>query len=531
MKILLSLFIALISSNAALAGAPPSPPTSGEPYVLAGKRLVFTNWFFVRPGGFAWLDEKGENVAVRGSQEPHEARFQRTDSPQGIRLVVEPAQRVGPITRSEFPWEARGIAIGTIIHEDGRYRGWASCWGESTRPCYLESTDGVHWTKPELGIVQIDGRNTNLLSSPDGTVFVDPSAPPSERYKMVTLSDMTFADFEAYKKKRPDGWEPRAKREDVGHVSFIQGATSPDGLHWNVLPEPLVVEHSDTQIVAYYDTRLRKYVIYTRGWMVGDQSPTSQPGEGRDWYSVGRRSIGRTESADFRRFPLSNLIMVPPSDWPASDVLYTNCRTTIPGAPDLHVMFPTVWRQADDSTCVVMAASHDGVVWSYVPGGSVADTAPFGEWDGGCIFARPNLVELPDGSFALPYTGYNVPHKYPRGKFHFQTGLLLWPKGRIVGLDAEQTGEFATVAIKPPGRKLRINALTQRAGSIRVELAGMNGRPLPGHSFAEADPIIGDVAGQPVTWNKQDDIGVQPEQGVILRFRMDRARLYGLEFE
>jgi len=211
---------------------------------------------------------------------------------------------------------------------------WGSCWGESgTNSCYLESVDGLKWTEACAGYGPRRQQGHQLARRPERTVFVDPSAAPAERYKAVTLNDMSFVDFEAYKKARPDGWEPRARRDDVGHVYYIQGAVSPDGTHWTALAEPFVVEHSDTQIVAYYDARLRKYVIYTRGWMVGVQSPTSQPGEGRDWYGVGRRSIGRTESADFRRFPLSNLIMVPPSDWPPSDVLYTNCRTSIPGRP------------------------------------------------------------------------------------------------------------------------------------------------------------------------------------------------------
>ena len=28
-----------------------------EPYKLMGKRLVFTNWFYVRAGHFEWLEE------------------------------------------------------------------------------------------------------------------------------------------------------------------------------------------------------------------------------------------------------------------------------------------------------------------------------------------------------------------------------------------------------------------------------------------------------------------------------------------
>jgi hypothetical protein len=42
-------------------------------------------------------------------------------------------------------------------------------------------------------------------------VFVDPSAPPAERYKSIWVTDsMTPEQFKEYMQKRPDGWEPRA---------------------------------------------------------------------------------------------------------------------------------------------------------------------------------------------------------------------------------------------------------------------------------------------------------------------------------
>jgi hypothetical protein len=509
-----------------------SPFKTGEPYELAGKRLLFTNWFFVRPGGFAWLDEQGNNVSVRGSQGPWEARFTRYDHPLGIRLVAQPAQRVGPVSLGDDMPASAKVAIITIIQEGNTYRAWGLCSGiEPSGFCCLESTDGMNWKRVDLELTEAEREQANRLNLGEGTVFRVPSAPPAGRYKLVTLGHMSYEEFEAYKKRRPDAWGPRAKREDVGHVFFVQGAVSPDGLRWTMLDEPLVVEHSDTQIVGCFDERLQKYVIYTRNWMVGRKSSRAREGWGRDWWSVGRRSIGRTESSTFGRFPLSRLVLVPPMDWSPSDVLYTNGKTVIPGAPDHHVMFPTVWHTVDDTTSVVMAASHDNAVWSFVPGGELFTTPAFGEWDGGCVFARPNLIELPDGSFALPYTGYNVPHKYPRGQIKYQTGYMAWPKGRLVALEAEQRGEFATVAIMPPGQKLLVNTLTQRAGRILVEVADLGGRPLAGRSFADADPIQGDQFREPVTWKGEVDLGQFDGQPVILRFRMDRAKLFGLEFE
>lgn len=505
----------------------------GEPYELPGERLVFMNWFFVRPGGLAWVDDQGKGVTVVGSEGPWGAHFRRADSPFGVRLAAQPAQRSGPILQNEQPWEAKGVSIGTLIRDGEKYRAWGPCWWENSRGfCYLESADGMNWQRPELGVVDFQGRKTNLIdfAFAEGCVFVDPSAAPHERYKAVRLSDMNDQAFAKFKQQRPDAWEPKARREDVGKVFFIQGAVSPDGIHWTPLADPLVVEHSDTQIVACYDQCLRKYVIYTRNWLVGWQSAQATASLSHHWISPGRRSIGRTESSDFRQFPLSQLILAPNASMPPSDVLYTNCKTTIPGAPGLHVMFPTVWHQSDDTTSVVMAASHDGKLWDFVPGGPVFTTGAFGQWDGGCVFASPNLVELPDGSFALPYTGYNFPHKYPRGQLKFLPGYMVWPQGRIVGLEAADRGEFATVAFMPHRPQILVNAVTKRAGSILVEVAGLDGVPLPGRSFADAAPVVGDQYRTPLTWKGQTDLGVGPGTAVFLRFRMDKATLFGLDF-
>lgn len=518
----------------AVAPAVAAPAATGEPYELAGNRIVFTNWFYVRPGGFGWFNARGENVTVRGDEAPEEAHFRRFDYPHGIRIMAQPAERVGPILEPEKEWEknGKGISLLTLHAHEGRYRLWGVC---AAGPCYFESEDGIRWERPELGLVEFQGsRKNNLIDANPGAVFRDPSAPEAERYKGVILDTISREAFEAYRKQRPDGWEPRAERKDVGHVYAIRGLVSPDGLRWTTLPEPLSVEHSDTQLVAYYDRRLFRYVLYTRNYMIGARSPRA-PGENTVWWGgdaggVGRRSIGRSESADFRRFPLSEVILEPGPEMLPNDLLYTNCRTSIPGAPDQHLMFPAIWHASDDTTSIALASSHNGKIWHYLPGSPVFETAPFGQWDGGAIFTHPDQVELPDGRFVLPYTGYNVPHKYPRGRFRFAPGLAVWHKGRLAALEAPVRGEFATVAFYPPGRKLRINVLTQRAGSLMVEVADMQGKPLPGRTFADVKPLVGDHYRRTVVWNGQEDIGHPEGAAILLRFRMEKAKLFGLEF-
>ena len=65
-----------------------------------------------------------------------------------------------------------------------------------------------------------------------------------------------------------------------------------------------------------------------------------------------------------------------------------------------------------------------------------------------------------------------------------------------------------------------------RQGSIRaVQWRG------GGRAFGDAVPIIGDQHWTPVIWKENDDLGNEEGRAVILRFRMDRAKIFGLEFE
>jgi hypothetical protein len=477
----------------------------GEPYELAGNRIVFANWYYIQPGDLDWRNEKGESVYVVGNESLWGAHFVGISAPRGIRLVAHKPNVIGPF---EMPHRC-------ILQDGPIYRGW-------TNNEYFESSDGIKWEKKA---------NLVLTGIPDGIyhVFLDPSAPAAERFKAVFTDQITPEQFEAFREKRPDGWEPRALLHinDTKTVACLRGAVSPDGIQWTALPDPLVVEYSDTLNTAYYDTVTHKYVLYTRYWSIGPHTQQRPVDIRRCWTGVGRRAIGRSESYDFRSFPPSKLLIEPTPDMLPSEQIYTNCKTTVPGAPDQHLMFPAIWNASvDDTTRIAMLSSHDGEVWHWVPGGQLLETQPFGEWNGGCIWALPNLIELPDGSWALPYLAHNIPHKYPRGIQKGEMGYAVWPKGRLVAVEALDRGEFTLIPIMPPGRKLKINAVTKRAGGIRVEVAGIDGR-----SFADCTPIVGDHFWTTVTWGDQADLGFKAGDPITLRFELNMGAIYGLEFE
>lgn len=517
----------------------------GEPYTLAGNRLVFTTWIHVRPGEFDWRDRNNKSVFASKVDKigPFEARFKPTDVPWGIRLEAEPAQRVGPIiTGGKRPWEDNGIYVNTLMYDEGKYRLWGIGQDENLKfdennekgnrlACYLESDDCKTWRRPSLGLIEYNGnRDNNLVQmSPHATVFKDPVAPPEERYKAIWVWFYDRKLFDELKDRRP--WSTAAVPTAGKIVYALMAAVSPDGLKWTDLPEPISIETSDTHNICYYDKLLDKYILYTRTREINPRAKGFPPSISERSSNLGRRAIGRTESKNFREFPLSQTIIETTSDMLPSDTYYTNGYTTIPGAPDHHLMFPTIWHQASDSSSFALFTSHDGKLWSKAPGSPVLKTAEFGQWDGGSIFNAPGLVELPDGSWAMPYTGYSYPHKYPRGAWKYAVGLAVWPKGRLMALVADSKAEFATAAIVAPGKILKINAVTTRAGSILIEAADINGKAIAGRSFAEAVSIIGDHFWTQVKWKDHDDLGVEPGKPVEFRFRMDQAKLYGLEFE
>ena len=479
----------------------------GKPYALAGNRIVFTNWYYVNPGDLDWRDDSGKSVYVDGNSGLYEANHIPINAPTGIRLIAEKPTVVGP---HEQPHR-------TILRDCNVYKGWSDS-------DYYESTDGMKWEKKAPL-----SRDEPFFDGPYH-VFIDREAPDSERYKAVWVGLITRAEFDAYRQKRQeeDAWEPRAVFHlgERDEISCLRASVSPDGIAWKTLPEPIVVEYCDTFNTAYFDPVLRKYVLYTRYWSVGPTAEQVPVDIRNSWTDVGRRAIGRSESSDFSRFPVSDLILEPTPDMLPSESLYTNCHTTVPGAPDNHLMFPAIWNASvTDTTRIKMASSHDGRVWHWVPGGDILETQPFGQWDGGCIWALPEMIELPNGDWALPYMGHNIPHKYPRGQRGGGLGYAVWPKGRMVAVEANERGEFTVIPVIAPGQTIKINAVTERTGWVKVGVMGADKRGVD-----DCIPLVGDVAWAPVRWKDARDSGFDAGAAVTLRIELYRAKLYGIEF-
>jgi hypothetical protein len=131
-----------------------------------------------------------------------------------------------------------------------------------------ESTDGVHWTKPNLGLFEVNGSKDNNYIlygmapfSHNFSPFFDdnPACPPDQKFKALAGTSAS------------------------GLVAFV----SPDGVHWKKLREEPVIAVGegglmfDSQNVACWSPHEKQYVAYCRQ------------------HVKGLRSILRATSADF----------------------------------------------------------------------------------------------------------------------------------------------------------------------------------------------------------------------------------------
>src|SRR5262249_4400522 len=105
---LAALALLAFGASDAPSQAPPAPerklfdgvvtnrPVPGAPYELAGKRVVFANWYYIQPGDLDWRDSEGKSVYVSGDEGPFGAHHVAIRAPHGIRIAAEKPQVVGP---------------------------------------------------------------------------------------------------------------------------------------------------------------------------------------------------------------------------------------------------------------------------------------------------------------------------------------------------------------------------------------------------------------------------------------------------
>lgn len=384
---------------------------------------------------------------------------------------------------------ADNLEYGTVIKDGDLYRLYtrdgrgAKADGDAAEVTrYCESRDGIHWTRPKLGLHEIDGSKDNnvILHEPpfchNFTPFLDTRAgvPAEERFKAL------------------------AGTVKSSLVAFVSG----DGIRWRKLrPEPVIRytrEYAfDSQNVSFWSESEGRYVCYFRHFL--DKK---------------LRSVCRTTSPDFLTW--SDPIPLRPN-FPGEH-LYTTGTHPYFRAPHIYIALPTRFHpDRGESTDILFMTAR----------GDAPYDRTFRE-----AFIRPGLDPARWGNRAN-YAALNVVPTGPAEMSIYATPFrrfVLRTDGFASLHAGADEGEMVSRRLRFSGRTLSVNYSTSAGGQLRVELQDADGRPLPGYSVADCRSLVGDAIEQPVTWVQGSDISAMAGRPVRLRIVIRDADLYSIRF-
>jgi hypothetical protein len=441
------------------------------------------------------------------------------DRLDGARLRLHEPALAGVALRFDEPWEGPFVGYPTVL-KDGElyrlyYRGWPNTKIKEVT-CYAESRDGIHWTKPRLGLHEINGSKANniILTEPGVThnfcPFIDtrPGVPRAERFKAVGGSAKT------------------------GLIAWA----SDDGIHWRKLQEQPVFTKGafDSQNVAFWSEAEQCYLLYFRVF-------TGGTADEKVWQPKGYRTISRTTSKDFLNWTAP--VRMTFGDTPPEH-LYTNQTHPYHRAPHIYVALPMRFMPGRRVLTDAQAAAL-GVNKGYVSdcadavlmtsrGGNRYDRTFMEAFirpgtDPGNWASRAGLTTL-----GVVPTGPAEISIYKQAHYAQPSAHLLRYTLRTDGFVSVNApfggGELVTKPIRFSGRELVVNYATGAAGGIRVEIQDESGVPVPGYTLDDAAETIGDEIERVVAWKNGPDVGKLAGQPVRLRFVMKDADLYSIRF-
>lgn len=456
------------------------------------------------------------------------------EASEGVRLTMNPPQKAGCVVPAEpgHPWEAGWVGDSSVVDDDGQckmyYRTYAAGRDgklERQSMCLATSADGVHWEKPALGQVEFDGsRENNILDCTLGSVFLDPTAPPEQRYKLTC--ERHFPDPE---------------------TGGMYLCTSPDGLDWTPHPTRLFPFVPDTHNHAFYDPRIDKYVVYVRTWnplrKVGriEVDDIMQPWPYDD--TKEHRYLWGKDKVPVPKDEIPTALSYDDLDPEGSD-LYTPSVHRYPWAADAYFAFPSPYLHYpeppvgefgnDGLLDIQLAVSRTGEWFERPWREPYIDLSPDGEGDSRCLYMCVGWVRRGDEILQY-YAGYWHSHgEYVGFREVKNMGGIYLAKQRLDGFisaDAEYTGgTLTTPALRFAGDRLELNVNTSAMGEVRVEILGEDGRALEGFSAEQCDPIHGNFIRRTVTWQGNEDVSALAGKALKLRFVMRACKLYAFQF-
>lgn len=388
-------------------------------------------------------------------------------------------------------------AANCYIKPDPSMVGWDNRKKVPTPPltCLATSDDGIHFTRPSLGLVDIQ-------NSPDNNAvwwgrqyfspFVDdnPATHEHQRFKAIT--------------GHPQGG--------------LAVCASPDGIHWNPLVDKPVITKGafDSQNLAFWDGARGCYVEYHRG----------QPPHRRE------RGIMTSTSPDAIHWDEPSYVEY--RDHRLED-MYTNCIRPYARAP--HIYLGTPARYVMHRTKVahhpeygisdsILMSSRDGVRFERWEAGLVRPDTQVNSWTDRNNYLAWGMLQTAEDELSL-YWCENNGHPLPR----IRRGVLRVDGFASLHAPADGPGEWLSRPLLMSGSRLELNCATSAIGTILIEICDESGNPLPKLSLADCDPIFGNELSLPVRWQRKvPNLSSLARQPIRLRIRLHDADVFAFRF-
>ncbi len=455
-----------------------------------------------------------EPIAIESRLEPFVDDYLIQTQANTVHRLQTPAMAEMVITFDK-PWEGPYCGYVTIFEDDGLYRMYyrgkrdATADGVDEVTCYAESTDGINWTKPELGIHEYDGSTAN-------NIVLANVAPYSH-------------NFIAFKDTRPDAlaeskYKGMAGTMDTGLHTFA----SPDGLHWTMNETAAITDGAfDSQNVAFWSESEQEYCAYFRTWHQGGYK--------------GFRSVSRATSKDFITWTETKAMDFGHT---TREHLYTNQTLPYFRAPHIYLSLAARFmpgrrvateaeatalgvdpKYAGDCSDNVLLTSRGGLKYDRTfMDGFLKPEVGIENWTSRSNYPAWGIVPTGEKELSVYVQKYYGQER---------TGLrryTLRPDGFAAVEAPYAGGTMTTKTLTFTGQSLYLNYATSAAGSIRVQILDGDGVAIPGYEAENSFEIIGNQIARAVRWNDSTDVSALAGTPIRLRFEMKDAELFSIQF-
>lgn len=394
--------------------------------------------------------------------------------------------------------------------------------------CVIESADGLHWRRPQVGRCEVAGGTANNVvlvpemvemigGSPAHTAVCydsNPDCPPEARFKIVIVGS------------RP-------------HGLYLLG--SPDGYDFRLLSEqPISTDGAlDSQNLMFWDAERGEYRLYYRdfrdGWQRCIKTAVSQDPlhfAGWQWLSYpgsAPQQLYTNQVAPYYRAP--HLFVGTPARYQERE--WSGPLFDLPGLEERLARAEAHERYGSTVTDTVFMASRDGLTFrrfdeAFIRPGPRRQQS----WVYGDNYTLWGMAETPSAlEDAPPEISLYASDGYWEGVSNSIRRYTLRLDG-FVSLNAPLSGgELVTPPVTFEGGSLVLNCGSSGAGGLRVEIQDAEGQALEGYSLQDCPEIFGDTVRHLVAWREnRTDLRALSGRPVRLRFALRDADLYSFQF-